>query len=265
MPSKHGDFIWYELITSDPDAAERFYKPLIGWTAAPSGQPGMDYRLLSSAEGQVAGLMKTPEGAEMPPVWLAYVAVDDVDAAAKAIQAAGGAVHMGPQDIPDVGRFAFVADPQGAMFYVMRGFSDETSFAFASDRPREGHVAWNELMTSDPAGAWRFYGVLFGWAKDGDMDMGPMGKYEFIRHGGAPGGPQDMTGMIGAIMPKPPQAPVSAWNFYVRVPDIDAAAAQVKTSGGTILHGPQEIPGGEFALNAVDPQGAHVGLVGKRK
>ncbi len=70
--------------------------------------------------------------------------------------------------------------------------------------------------------------------------------------------------MIGAIMPKPPQAPVSAWNFYVRVPDIDAAAAQVRASGGTIMHGPHEIPGGEFSMNLVDPQGAHIGLVGKR-
>jgi uncharacterized protein len=204
MANKHGDFIWYELITLDPDAAERFYRPLMGWTLSSSDQPGMDYRILSMPDGSVAGLMKTPEGAPMPPAWLGYVAVDDVDAAAKAIAAAGGAVHMGPQDIPNVGRFAFVADPQGAMFYVMRGTSDETSSAFAYDQPREEHVAWNELMTSDPAGGWSFYGKAFGWTRDGEMDMGPMGKYEFIRHG-AKSGPQDMTGMIGAIMPKPPQ------------------------------------------------------------
>jgi uncharacterized protein len=254
MPNKQGDFIWYELITPDPDAAERFYRPLLGWSVKDSGHPGMDYRILSTADASVGGLMRTPDGMGMPPAWLGYVAVDDVDAAAAGVKAAGGAVHMGPQDIPNVGRLAFVADPQGAMFYVMRGASDETSLAFASDRPREGHVAWNELMSADQAGAWTFYGGLFGWTRDGAMDMGPMGQYEFIRHGG----------MIGAIMPKPPQAPVSAWTYYFRVPDIDAAARQVRDGGGAILQEPIEIPGGEFSMVLTDPQGAHLGLVGKR-
>lgn len=254
MTNPQGAFVWYELIAPDPDAAERFYKPLFGWTSADSGIAGVDYRYFSSPDSVVAGLMRTPEGAPMPPVWLGYVAVDDVDAMAKAIEAAGGAVHMQPQDIPAVGRFAFVADPQGAMFYLMRSFMPDRSLAFAWDRPRDGHVAWNELMTTDPAAAWSFYGARFGWARDGAMDMGPMGQYEFIRH----------DGVIGAIMPKPPQAPVSAWSFYVRVPDIDAAAAKVREGGGTILHGPHEIPGGEFSMNVLDPQGAHIGLVGKR-
>jgi hypothetical protein len=254
MGNRQGDFIWYELITPDPDAAERFYKPLLGWTIASSGQPGMDYRILSTADASVGGLMKTPEGMSMPPAWLGYVAVDDVDAAAGAVKEAGGKVHLGPQDIPNVGRFAFVADPQGAVLYLMRPNGEGMSLAFAYDKPRPGHVAWNELYSADPAGAWGFYGRLFGWAKDGAMDMGPMGQYEFIRHGG----------MIGAIMPKPPQAPVSAWNFYFRVPDIDAAAAQVRASGGQVAFGPTEIPGGEFSMQIVDPQGAFVGLVGKR-
>ncbi len=254
MTNNQGDFVWYELITPDPDAAERFYKPLFGWTSADSGLSDVDYRYLSTPDSPVAGLMRTPAGTPLPPVWLGYVAVDDVDAAAKAVEAAGGAIQMPPQDIPNVGRFAFLADPQGALFYVMKSLSPDRSLAFAWDRPRDGHVAWNELMTTDPSAAWTFYGERFGWAKDGAMDMGPMGQYEFIRHGG----------MIGAIMPKPPQAPVSAWSFYVRVPDIDAAATKVRDGGGTILHGPHEIPGGEFSMNVLDPQGAHIGLVGKR-
>ena len=214
----------------------------------------MDYRYFSMGETAIAGLMRTPEGAPMPPVWLGYVAADDVDASAKAIVEAGGAIHMEPQDIPDVGRFAFVSDPQGTMFYIMRSASAGRSVSFAWDRPRDGHVAWNELMTTDPAAAWAFYGARFGWSKDGAMDMGPMGQYEFIRH----------EGVIGAIMRKPPQVPVSAWTFFVRVPDIDVAATMVRDGGGTILHGPHEIPGGEFSMNILDPQGAHVGLVGKR-
>ncbi len=254
MANRQGDFIWYELITSDPDAAERFYRPLFGWTSADSGIADVDYRYLSTADSPIAGLMKTPPGAPMPPAWLAYVAVDDVDAMAKQVEAAGGAIHLPPQDIPNVGRFAFVSDPQGAMLYLMKSLSPGRSLAFAWDRPRDGHFAWNELMTTDQAGAWSFYGGHFGWAKDGAMDMGPLGKYEFIRH----------DGMIGAIMPKMPQVPVSVWSFYVRVPDIDAAAAKVRETGGTILFGPDEIPGGDFSMRIIDPQGAFIGLVGKR-
>ncbi len=96
------------------------------------------------------------------------------------------------------------------------------------------------------------------------MDMGPMGAYEFLRH--ASRGPAgSMTGMLGAIMPKPTQMPMSAWTFYFRVPDIDAAVGHIKNAGGTIVQEPMEIPGGDFAMNGIDPQGAHFALVGARK
>jgi uncharacterized protein len=146
-------------------------------------------------------------------------------------------------------------DPQGAPFYVMKDSAGHVSTAFAKYEPKVGHCAWNELATADPAGAFVFYGKVFGWVKDGDMDMGPMGLYEFVK--------SDVP--IGAIMPKMPEMPVSAWGFYFRVADIDAAAETVKAKGGTILVEPIEIPGGEYSLNAMDPQGAAFGLVGPRK
>lgn len=259
MPNQHGDFIWYELITSDADAAAAFYGAVVGWSFADSGQPGMDYRIFSSAEAQVGGLMAiSPEmsagGAR--PAWLGYVGVDDVDRVARSITEGGGAVHMPPQDIPGVGRFAFVADPQGAMFYVMRGASDERSLSFAYDRPRDGHCAWNELSTTDPEAALHFYGTRFGWVKDGEMDMGDLGQYQFLRHG---------EGIIGAVMPKMPQMPVSAWTYYFRVPDIDAAVATIGENGGTIIQEPIEIPGGDYSMVGLDPQGAAFALVGARK
>jgi uncharacterized protein len=259
MANTHGDFIWYELLTSDVDAASDFYGKVIGWSFTDSGQADMDYRLFSVGEAQVGGLMAI--NAEMKaggavPGWLGYVGVDDVDKMAASIADGGGTEYMKPQDIPDVGRFAMVADPQGAMFYVMKGASDETSLSFAYDMPRIGHCAWNELSTTDPENALHFYGTRFGWVKDGEMDMGSMGKYHFLRHG---------PGMIGAIMPKMPQMPVSAWTYYFRVPDIDAAVETIKTNGGTILQEPTEIPGGDYSMNALDPQGAAFALVGARK
>lgn len=195
MPTLHGDFIWYELITSDPDAASTFYGSMLGWSIRDSGMPDMDYRIASAADSSIAGMMRPPAGASMPSAWLGYIGVDNVDGAVASIRGAGGAVHMEPRDIPGVGRLAFVADPQGALFYVMKGESALESSAFSYDAPRPGHCAWNELATSDPAAAMDFYCTRFGWAKDGEMDMGPMGAYEFLRHAGrAPAG--SMKGML---------------------------------------------------------------------
>ena len=270
MANHHGDFIWYELITSDADAAAEFYGKIVGWKSTASEQPDMDYRMFSmDGEQPVAGLMAmTPDMASggAKPGWLGYIEVDNVDKMAASVADGGGTVSMEPKDIADVGRFALVADPQGAPFFVMRGLSDEESLSFSYDQPRMGHCAWNELSTTNPAAAKHFYGQRFGWVQDGEMDMGPLGKYEFLRHAGrAPEGSPMGAGMIGAVMPKMPEMPVSAWTFYFRVPDIDAAVERICANGGTITQEPMEIPGGDFSMNAIDPQGAHFALVGARK
>lgn len=259
MANKHGDFIWYELLTPDVDASARFYSGLLGWHV--SDNP--EYREITASEGMIGGMLPlTPEmtngGAR--PAWLGYIAVDDVDATVERVTAAGGRPLMPARDMEGVGRFGLVADPQGAPFYVIRaappqGAADPTSHAFAADRPMVGHCAWNELSSDDPPAAWRFYGELFGWVKDGDMDMGPTGKYEFIRHGF----------MLGAIYPKGEADPNSHWLFYFRVDDIDAAFAYVETTRATVLQELIEIPGGEYSMVLTDPQGAAVGLVGPRR
>jgi predicted enzyme related to lactoylglutathione lyase len=260
MANRHGDFIWYELLTTDADAAEIFYRDVFGWSVRDSGQPGIDYRLLGASEGEIGGLLQLTAdmmagGAR--PVWLGYIAVDDVDTAVASITAAGGTVHMPAWDIPHVGRLAMVADPQGVPFYVMRGASDAESHAFAYDRPRIGHCAWNELATSDRIAAMTFYSEQFGWKKDGEMDMGDMGSYEFVRRAEA-------EGMFGAMMTKPEQMPVSLWTYYFRVADVDRAVARATSGGAKLVNGPMEIPGGEFAVNAIDPQGAPFAFVGPR-
>ncbi|WP_442957912.1 DUF1428 family protein [Phenylobacterium sp.] len=255
--NKPGDFLWYELLTTDAEAAQAFYGQILPWTFADSGQADMDYRIASAPEHDVAGLMAI--NAEMAehgakPTWLVYIAVADVDQAVSDIQARGGAVQMPAMDIPMVGRMAMVADPQGAPLYVMKGSDPRKSVAFADDRPRVGHAAWNELHTADPAGAWAFYGETFGWVKDGAMDMGPLGQYQFIRHGG----------MIGAMMATTEGEP-SGWSVYFRVADIDVARQAVEAAGGQVVQGPDQIPGGEYSMNCIDPQGAAFGLVGVRK
>lgn len=271
MANHQGDFVWYELMSPDPDDARAFYEAVVGWQIEAVASGPMDYRMIATEIGPVAGLM--PLTAEMQargarPAWLGYVAVDDVDAMVKSIEDGGGAVMMQPSDTPGVGRIACVAASQGATLYIMKpippvGNPDMESLAFSYDKPLDGHCAWNDLATSDPAAALRFYGQRFGWVKDGEMDMGPMGTYEFFKRAGSTIDGL-MQGMIGAVMPKMPQIPVSTWTYYFRVPDIDTAAAAVTAHGGEIVTQPIEIPGGDFSLMGVDPQGAAFALVGSR-
>ena len=255
-------FIWYELMTPDPDAAKTFYDEVVGWTIEPRSQFPNGYRMIGRSDGGFAGGV-LPLDDEMRkhgarPTWLGYLYSDDVDASVAEIESAGGKTFMAPFDIPNIGRVAMVADPAGAPFYIMKptppeGQPDAQSDVFSTDQAQ--HVRWNELSTTDPDAAVDFYRRHFGWGQEGDMDMGEMGKYRFIQNGPT---------TIGAIMRKPPQLPVSLWTYYVGVDDIDRAAEAIKSGGGQILNGPMEIPGGEFALNAMDPQGAPFGLVGPR-
>lgn len=260
-----GGFIWYELMTTDADAAAAFYGAVVGWTVrkdAPDQANGMDYRMIVRSDGGFNGgiLALTGEMREQSAraCWLGYIHVANVDKAIDAIVADGGKLHM-PKMTIEVGSIAMVTDPQGAPFYIMAPVPpadrpDAKSDVFA---PMDAqHVRWNELMTSDPDAAVAFYRKHFGWDQEGAMDMGEMGQYRFIQHGGVG---------IGAIMRKPAQAPVSMWNHYIGVDDIDRAIAAISAGGGQVVHGPMEIPGGEFALNGVDPQGAAFGLVGPRK
>ena len=167
MPNSHGTPIWYELMTRDQDAAQTFYAKVLGWSFArpEMGPPGVDYRVGSAEDGPVGGIMTMPENAPMPPMWAIYFGVDDVDAATEKARGLGAAIHMPPMDIPEVGRMAFLADPQGCLFYLMRGFSGEESRAFQDGMEGlPGHGVWNELSTPDPKDAVSFYGEQIGRA-----------------------------------------------------------------------------------------------------
>lgn len=261
MTNKHGDFVWYELMTPDPASAQGFYSGLVGWNWADSGQDSIDYRIFSAGSDQVGGMLAltqemTDGGAR--PAWLGYVLVDDVPKATTAVKAEGGSVMMEGMEVPGVGPFAMVADCCGAPFYVIDDRSGETSSAFAATEPKVGHCAWNELASANPASAKTFYGKLFGWVQEGAMDMGELGQYEFWKVG------DDRGFMQGAVMPVMPGMPMSMWTYYFRVPDIDKAVEYTKANGGQILQEPTEIPGGDYSINAMDPQGAAFGLVGPR-
>ena len=257
MDTQHCPFVWYELMTSDDEAAAAFYRQVMGWQTADAGMPGMRYTLLSAGGAAIAGLMTLPQeacDAGARPGWVGYIGVADVDALATRLQAAGGKLYRPAEDIPGVGRFAVVADPHGASFNLFRGNVDAQPLQPPLGTP--GTVGWHELSAGNLDNAWTFYSGLFGWTQDSDMDMGEMGVYRLFAAGGSP---------IGGMMDKPPQVPQPGWLYYFNVEAIDAAMARVTAGGGQVLNGPMEVPGPMWTLQCLDPQGAAFALVaGKR-
>ena len=252
MRNPQGTPIWYELITPDPDTAGRFYGGVMGWTIDVSAVGENHYRMIVGSQGPIGGCL--PLTAEMraggaQPGWFFYVGVEDVDATVKKARHLGAAVYIPPQDVPGVGRFAFLADPQGAPFYVMRGFPDEASAVFAEGEV--GRCGWNELGAPNPEAAFAFYGALFGWENRETMDMGPNGAYHFIDLGDR---------RLGAMFKETTGRP--RWRFYFNPEELEAAMAAVKAGGGEIVMGPHPVPTGNRIVLAKDPQSAEFALVG---
>ena len=246
-------FVWYELMTTDPKAAEAFYRSVIGWTTADADMPGMDYTLLSVGEAAIGGLMALPADAcamGVPPAWVGYIGVDDVDGAAARLLQAGGTVHRPAEDIPGVGRFAVVADPHGASFCLFKGKQDAQPPQPPLGTP--GTIGWHELHAGDLQSDWAFYSSQFGWGQGEAMDMGPMGTYQLFSTGAEPN---------GGMMSKQPDMPQAAWMYYVNVGAIDAAVARVAAGGGKLLNGPMQVPGGHWIAQCQDPQGAMFAMV----
>lgn len=263
MPDLNGKFFWYELMTSDPRAAIAFYGDVVGWTAQPFGGERTEdpYNVVSGSAGPMGGIMSIPaevKDSGMKPWWGGYIGSADVDADARRLVEAGGAVKRAPDDIPGVGRFAVMADPGGAAFMLLKGSSPDGMEAPPS--MANGHVGWHELYSGNFEADLAFYTTQFGWGKGEAMDMGEMGSYQLISQ---TGGTEFQT-MTGGVMPLPREMPAPSWVFYFVVPDIDAAAEKVKAGGGTVLNGPMEVPGGAWIIQAFDPQGAMFALVGMR-
>jgi uncharacterized protein len=236
-----GRFVWHELLTTDTAASAAFYQKGLPWRTQPSSMPG--YTIWMAGQTQIGGLMALPaEAAGAPPHWLLYVGTPNVDATCAQAQALGAKVHKAAMDIPNVGRFAVLADPQGATFAVFTPGAGPPPGA----PPAQGGFSWHELATTDVAGALRFYGELFGWRKGPGHDMGAMGVYQLFEHGGS-----QVGGMCNVQGPSTPPS----WLSYVHVADSNRAVAAVKAAGGRLLHGPMEVPGGSWIALFMDPQG----------
>ncbi len=257
MADATGRFVWYELMTTDLAKAREFYKQVVGWTDENPNMGDMEYWMFKAGDASVAGVMTQPDAAKQmgaPPAWLGYVAVEDVDAGAGKVKTAGGQVYMGPQDIPNVGRFAVVADPAGAVIGLFKSSNLEDDQA--EQQEGQGHIGWNELHGGDVNASAGFYAKVFGWQKKESMDMGEMGSYQMFGLG-------EVT--LGGMMKNPPESPAPPhWNYYFNIDNIDRAVERVKAAGGQMVMDPMEVPGGDWVAMGIDPQGAAFALLGHR-
>ncbi len=255
MANSHGRFVWYELTTTDMDAAKAFYAEVIGWSTRDASMPGMAYTLFTAGEASVSGVTELPDDATTTgamPRWIGYVGADDVAATANRIKRLGGAVHIPPTDVPNISRFAVVADPQMATFALFKWLTPGQQQPAAPGVP--GGVGWHELLATDWAKAFAFYAELFGWQKVA-ADVDATDTYQLFSAGGQ---------TIGGMFTKPPMVPMPFWLYYFNVADIGAAAERVKAGGGRILEGPVEVSGGRRIARCTDPQGAMFALTATR-
>jgi predicted enzyme related to lactoylglutathione lyase len=245
-PSVRGHFVWHELMTSDTQSAGDFFAKVIGWKTKAHDK---SYTMFVGKSGPLAGLMTLPEDAKAmgtPPSWMTYIGTPDVDETARQAASLGGKVLRQPADIPKIGRFAILQDPQGAVFAA---FTPLPGSPEPNRAPVVGSYSWHELATSDSRAALDFYRNLFGWQDTGTHDMGPeMGTYQMFGWKGA---------TLGGMFNKPSQVPGPPfWLPYIRVEDSKKTAERISKLGGRVVNGPMEVPGGDWITQGTDRQGA---------
>jgi uncharacterized protein len=256
MSDNNGKFVWYEWMGEDLQGAADFYGHVVGWKMGDPGMASFPYKVGAVKDYGVVGMLTTPPEAKAmgaPPCWTGYIRAENVDAAVDKITSAGGRSFRPAMDIPNIGRLAIVSDPQGAAFALFRETGGNPPAAPPPETP--GMVGWRELHAGDGAKAFDFYAGQFGWKEASQFDMGPMGVYRLFERGDQQGG----------MMSKSPQGPGPCWLYYFNVEAADAANARVTAKGGKVLHGPHEVPGGQFATQCADREGAMFGLVAPKR
>lgn len=242
-----GRFVWHDLMTSDVDKAVAFYTELFGWGIKEADMGGWKYRMIQAGGTEHGGFAPLEADRGLPSHWVSYCTVDDVDAAVARSEKLGGRTFVPGSDIPGTGRFAVIADPQGA---VISPFKPN---AWGGDSPMPtGPFCWDELMATDPAAAAKFYGEVFGWKTEAQDMGGGMTYHLWKRANGYD---------AGGMMKKPEGVGPAVWLPYVAVDDADASAARVPQLGGQVCVPPTDIPNvGRFAVFN-DPTGATTAIL----
>ena len=247
MADVHGKFLWHELVTTDPGAASAFYANVLGWKAQPWDKDP-SYTLWMGSKGPAGGAVRLPAGGGAPS-WVAYIGTSDIHATVAAAQRLGGRVNTAVTPIAGAGsHYAVLADPQGGVFGVYAPAPGGDGGAMASE------FMWHELASPDYAAAQRFYSELFGWKELATHDMGgDVGKYSLFGVGST---------QYGGMFTRPAHMPGSFphWLGYANVASAAKAAEAAKASGGRVLNGPMQVPGGGWIVQLLDAQGAAIAV-----
>jgi predicted enzyme related to lactoylglutathione lyase len=254
-------FVWHDLMTSDVEGAKRFYGELVNWTFKKDANS--PYTMAFSDGKDVAGLLPLDAKMKAPPHWIGYIAVADVDAHVKTLEKQGAKVLAPVMLLPDVGKWAVIADPQGAVFAAFQYQGKTAPKPETNEMPAPYTFCWDENLTADPDAAANFYATAFGWKVD-KMDMAAFGSYWLLRRPGVKG-PDGMDKSAGGVMQRPPGMPVSAWMTYLAIPDADASAEKAKRLGANVVMPPTDIPNIGRFFSAIDPQGAALGFLAPPK
>ncbi len=239
----------------DPEISSAFFTSLFGWTEIPIEiDPFGTYRQLFLGDEVFGGVLALDPAIGHPSHWVSYIDVQNIDAVAAKAAGLGGVIASPPAEIAGVGRFAVLADNQGALFCGLEWNAGARRPAPPSGPPEPGSVVWNELLTADPSGAAAFYGKLFNWKARSSID--PRGEYRTMR---------SVDRAEAGILKRPDGMGMSAWLIYFAVTDLDAALTRVAELGGRVVsESMDDEKAGRFAY-AADPTEAGFGLVQSRR
>lgn len=242
-----GIFVWHDLMTTEPNKARDFYTRLCRWTAEEVSTPQGPYVLFKNGDKAVGGMVALDGKAGIPPHWMPYISVADLDTTVARAVDRGAKVLVPLVSMERIGRWVVLADPQGGVFAPFQPAPGSGDCGDAA--PPVGAFCWDELMSVDPIASERFYTALFGWTTE-TKEMGSAGAYTLLN-----AGPAQIGGMMKTQGP-----PMTYWLSYLNVSDVDASAREATTLGATIVAGPFDIPGVGRAAIVLDPTGAAIAL-----
>ncbi|WP_037576100.1 VOC family protein [Phaeacidiphilus oryzae] len=245
---------WADILTPDPEGAQRFYSAVLGWEFQDLGEE-MGHYTMCLVKGQpVAAMMApTPEMEGMSPEWNVYLATSDIGGALERVAAAGGQVALAAQEVPGAGTMAFAVDPAGGSFGLWQAAGHIGSKLWAEP----GAMCWNQLATTGGSDVDAFYREVFGYAGVDQLGDGSNFDYAVWQAAGIPEGePAQVAGRWRVPAEQLPGGRPS-WDAFFTVQDADAAARIVANGGGKIVHGPEDSPYGRMCA-ILDPFGAHL-------
>jgi uncharacterized protein len=245
-----GKFVWADLFTTDPAAAEKFYTALFGWQATSIAREKHPYILLSNNGVPIAGITLGPRHLDKGPGgrWVGYVSVQDVAGTATAFTASGGKIIFPARDVANRGTLAIVADQEGVVFGLLHSSSGDPEDYL----PEPGEWAWAQLFARDSAAAALRYHSLLGYDAVPDTRSDRENVFVLASGGYARAG-------LAPLPARPDASP--GWLGFVRVANVDQSASQAESLGGQILVAPK--PGKIATRVAIvaDPTGAAIGLI----